>query len=68
MSSASSSGADSSFATESFLESIKGGLFAEGGCAGSSCACVDVAIVSLECECLQEIRPGLKKRIGHAGI
>ena len=50
MLSASSSGADSSCAKESFLESIGGGLFVEGACAGSSCAGVDASIVLLECE------------------
>ena len=50
MSSASSSGADSSCGTESFLESIGGGLFVEGGCAGPSCAGVDASMVLLECE------------------
>lgn len=50
MSPASSSGADSSCATESFLESIGGGLFVEGGCARSSCAGVGASIVLLECE------------------
>ena len=50
MSSASSSGADSSCATEPFLESMGGGLFVEGGWAGSCCAGVDASIVLLECE------------------
>ena len=36
LSSESSSGADSSIATESFLESTGSGLSVEGGCAGSS--------------------------------
>ena len=50
MASPSSSGADSSCATESFLESRGGGLFVEGGCAGSCCAGADASIVLLECK------------------
>ena len=50
----SSSGADSSISTESFLESSGSGLSVEGGCAGSSCAGVDAAIVLFEFEYLQE--------------
>ena len=68
MSSASSSGADSSSATESFLESTGSGLLVEGGCAASSCAGVDAAIVSLESEYLQGRLLGLRDKNRHAGV
>ena len=68
LSSESSSGADSSIATESFRESSGSGLFVEGGCAGSSWAGVDVAIVSIEREYLQQNRARLRSKNGHRGV
>lgn len=68
MSSASSSGADSSFATKSFFESIGSGIFVEGGCAGSCFADVDAVIVLLECEYLRNNCLGLRRISRNVGF